>query len=225
MTGPDDRGHAEIEATYDMVARHYAAEYADDLAEKILDRALLSAFAEMVGRGALVGDLGCGPGFEARFLAELGLGVTGVDVSGGMIAEAQRLHAGVQGLEFVRGSLLALPFGDASLSGAVAIYSVIHLDAARRAQAYAEMARIVRPGGALLLAVHTSAAGFPAGSVRRLEEWWGHRVGLDGHFIAAEEVLARLDEVGFELTARLDRGPSTPREFLSQRAYVLARRR
>ncbi|PCC67673.1 Methyltransferase domain-containing protein [Nannocystis exedens] len=225
MTGTDERGHAEIEATYDAVARNYAAEFADDLAEKILDRALLSAFAETVGRAARVADLGCGPGFEARFLAELGLAVTGVDLAAGMIAEAQRRHAGVHGLEFVKGSLLALPFADASLAGAVAIYSVIHLDVGARARAYAEMARVVRPGGALLLSVHTSAVGFPAGSIRRLEEWWGHRVGLDGHFIAAEEVIAELGSVGFELTARLERGPSTPREFPSQRAYLLARRR
>ncbi|MDC0715558.1 class I SAM-dependent methyltransferase [Nannocystis bainbridge] len=224
MTGTADRGEADIEATYDAVAQQYAAEFADDLAEKIVDRALITAFAETVGRAAKVADLGCGPGFEARLLTELGLSVVGVDLSAQMIAEAQRRHAGVPGLEFVRASLLALPFGDASLAGAVAIYSVIHLEAAARAKAYAEMARVVRPGGALLLSVHTSAAGFPAGSMRRLEEWWGKRVGVDGHFIAADEVSAGLEAVGFTIAAKLERGPSSPREFASQRAYFLARR-
>ncbi|WAS97447.1 class I SAM-dependent methyltransferase [Nannocystis punicea] len=227
MTGTDDGGQAEIEATYDAVAQHYAAEFADDLTEKILDRALLSAFAEMVGRAAKVADLGCGPGFEARFLAELGLAVTGVDLSSAMIAEAQRRHPSVEGLDvdFIKGSMLGLPFGDASLAGAIAIYSVIHLEPAARARAYAEMARVVRPGGTLLLSVHTSAVGFPAGSTRRLEDWWGQRVGLDGHFIAAEEVIDGLERVGFSIMARLERGPSTSREFASQRIYLLARRR
>lgn len=225
MTDRDDRGQTEIRATYDAVARDYAAEFADDLAEKILDRALLSAFAELVGPAAKVADLGCGPGFEARFLAEVGLEVTGVDLSPAMIAEAQRRNAAVPRLELQVGSLLALPFANGSLAGAIAIYSVIHLDAAARARAYAEMARVLRPGGTLLLSVHTHAAGFPPGSVRRLEEWWGHRVGLDGHFIAADEVVAGLEGAGFELTAKLERGPSTSREFPSQRAYLLARRR
>jgi len=227
MTGTDDRGQTEIVATYDAVAQRYAAEFADDLAEKILDRALLSALVEMVrgAGGGKVADLGCGPGFEARLLAELGLDVVGIDLSPAMIAEAQRRHAGVPGLEFAVGSLLALPFADASLAAGVAIYSVIHLDRAARALAYAEMARVLRRGAVLLLSVHTSAAGFPAGSTRRLEEWWGQRVGLDGHFIAADEVVAGLADAGFELMARLERGPSTPREFPSQRVYLLARRR
>lgn len=228
MTGIDDRGQAEIVATYDAVAQRYAAEFADDLAEKILDRALLSALAEMVrlaGVEKRIADLGCGPGFEARFMAELGLAVVGVDLSPAMIAEAQQRHAGVRGLEFQVGSLLALPFADASLAGAIAIYSVIHLERAARALAYAEMARVLRPGGVLLLSVHTSALGFPPGSTRRLEEWWGQRVGLDGHFIAAEEVAAGLQQAGFEIAARLERGPSTSREFPSQRVYLLARRR
>ncbi|MBZ5712374.1 class I SAM-dependent methyltransferase [Nannocystis pusilla] len=228
MTGNDDRGQAEIVATYDAVAERYAAEFADDLAEKILDRALLSALAEMLRRAGVenkIADLGCGPGFEARFMAELGLEVVGVDLSPAMIAEAQRRHAGVRGLEFKIGSLLALPFAEASLAGAIAIYSVIHLERAARALAYVEMARVVRQGGMLLLSVHTSALGFPSGSIRRLEEWWGRRVGLDGHFIAAEEVAGGLEQAGFEIAARLERGPSTSREFPSQRVYLLARRR
>ena len=83
---------------------------------------------------------------------------------------------------------------------------------------------VTASGGALLLSVHTHADGFPPGSVRRLEEWWGHRVGLDGHFIAAEEVIAGLERAGFDIVARLERGPSTLREFPSQRTYLLARR-
>lgn len=223
MTGRN-AGEADIQATYDAVARSYADEFAGDLAERILDRALLSAFAETVGPAAHVADLGCGPGFEARFLAELGLEVVGVDLSPAMIAEAQRRHASAPRLEFKVGSLLALPLHDASLAGAIAIYSIIHLEPAARARAYAEMARALRPGGALLLSVHTHADGFPPGSVRRLEEWWGHRVGLDGHFIAAEEVIAGLERAGFDIVARLERGPSTLREFPSQRTYLLTRR-
>jgi len=86
------------------------------------------------------------------------------------------------------------------------------------------MARVVRPGGALLLSVHTSAADFPPGSIRRLELWWGHTVALDGHFIDADEVIADLATAGFSIDAQIERGPSTAREFPSRRAYLLAMR-
>ncbi len=218
----------DIRASYDAVASRYAEEFADDLTDKILDRALLSAFAETVrrtaGEGSRVADLGCGPGFEAQLLAGLGLDVVGLDLSPAMIAEARRRHLPDRHLEFRTGSLLALPFADAALAGAIAIYSVIHLAREQRACAYAEMARVVRPGGSLLISVHTSAAEFPAGSIRRLELWWGHTVSLDGHFIDADEVIAGLADVGFTIDARLERGPSTPREFPSRRAYLLAKR-
>ena len=219
----------DIRASYDAVASRYAEEFADDLTDKILDRALLTAFAETVrrtttGEGSCVADLGCGPGYEARQLAGLGLDVVGVDLSPAMIGEAQRRHLPHRRLEFRVGSLLALPFADAALAGAIAIYSVIHLGHEERARAYAEMARVVRPGGSLLISVHTSAADFPPGSVRRLESWWGHTVALDGHFIDADEVIAGLADAGFTIDARLERGPSTAREFPSRRAYLLAMR-
>jgi SAM-dependent methyltransferase len=220
----------DIRATYDTVAIEYAAEYEHDLDDKVLDRALLTAFTELVRRNTdvvtpRVGDLGCGPGHEARHLVGLGLAVDGVDLSPRMIDEATRRHGELPGLRFQVGSLLALPFADADLAGAIAIYSIIHLDRAGRQQACRELARVVTPGGTVLLSVHTSADGFPPGSVRRMDSWWGHSVQLDGYFLDADEVAADLGAAGLDITARLTRGPASPREFASQRVYFLATRR
>jgi SAM-dependent methyltransferase len=236
-----NEGLDPIRATYDTVARRYAEEFAGDLAEKVLDRALLGAFAEMArsravegfalgaphaaGAAELVGDFGCGPGFEAKHLADLGLAVIGIDCSKEMIAEAFRRHGHSPRLDFRVGSLLELPFADGSLQGAIAIYSVIHLQHDDRARAYREMARVVRPGGPLLLSVHVSAPDFPSGSCRHLDEWWGERVALDGYFLDPDEVSKGLSAAGFEVRARLLRGPCTPREFPSQRAYFIGERR
>lgn len=212
-------------ATYNAVAARYAEEFAADLAQNPLDRALLRTLAELAAPGpAPLADLGCGPGYEARFLASLGYAVTGLDLSPGMLREARQRHAGMPGLSFVEGSLLSLPFADGALAGACAIYSIIHLDPSERPQAYREMARVIRPGGALLLSVHTSAEGFAPGSCRHMQEWWGHAVSLDGHFIDDAEVSAGLAAVGFSPVARLTRGPVSPREFPSQRCYLLLRR-
>jgi hypothetical protein len=47
-------------------------------------------------------------------------------------------------------------------------------------------------------------------------------VSLAGHFLDRDEVGAELARAGFDTTARLDRGPSTPRELPSRRCYLLA---
>jgi SAM-dependent methyltransferase len=220
----------EIRTTYDIVAEQYAAEFEHDLDEKVLDRAMLAAFAELVRRSSgqatpRVGDLGCGPGHEARHLAGLGLAVDGVDLSPRMISEATRRHGEVPGLRFTVGSLLALPFADGELAGAIAIYSIIHLGRADRRQACHELGRVVARGGSVLLSIHSSADGFPPGSLRRMQTWWGHDVQLDGHFLAPDEVAADLADAGLEISARLERGPASVREFASQRVYFLATRR
>lgn len=218
----------DTRATYDAVARRYADEFGPDLADKPLDRALLSALAEMARAGGeatpLVADLGCGPGYEARHLASCGLAVRGVDLSPAMVDEARRRHAGVAGLAFEVGSLLALPFADGSLAGAAAFYSIIHLPPEARATAYREIARVVRAGGVVLASFHVSSMEYRPGMRRHLDEWWGERVSLDGYFLAPEEVRAGFEAAGFALAARLDRGPATAREFPSQRCYMVLRR-
>jgi trans-aconitate methyltransferase len=57
------------EATYDAVAAAYSAAFENELDTKPLDRALLTAFTELIGTG-IVCDVGCGPGHVTRFLAE-----------------------------------------------------------------------------------------------------------------------------------------------------------
>lgn len=226
---PVSRATEETRDTYDRVARDYAAQFSEDLADKVLDRALLSAIVELAGKAAesprpRLGDLGCGPGFEARYLAELGAEVIGIDLSPAMIGEAERRHAGTTGLSFAVGSLLSLPLSDRALDGGCAIYSIIHLPPEDRPRAYGELARVIRPGGPLLLSVHVSAEGFAPGSCRQLEEWWGHRVRLAGYFLDPDEVLGGLVSAGFTLLGRLERGPATAAEFPSKRAYLVMRR-
>ncbi|MHB1475503.1 MAG: class I SAM-dependent methyltransferase, partial [Dermatophilaceae bacterium] len=135
-------------AAYDAVAGAYDRQLGDELDGKPLDRALLTGLVELVGVGT-IGDVGCGPGHVTRFLAKQHPDVVGVDLSPGMIAIAcDRAPE----LSFTVGSMLRLPVADARWAGAVALYSVIHLTADERATAYSEFARVIHPGGWLLLA-------------------------------------------------------------------------
>jgi SAM-dependent methyltransferase len=117
---------AAIRKAYDAVAATYAERFADELSHKPLDRALLGAFVEQLpGGDGLIADVGCGPGQVARYLRSLDSRVMGVDLSPAMVAIARRSDPTV---EFLVGSILALPAGDSEWAGIVALYSIIHLD-------------------------------------------------------------------------------------------------
>ncbi|MFG3054271.1 class I SAM-dependent methyltransferase [Kitasatospora sp. NPDC048239] len=208
-------GHGRVQASYDTVAEEYRQRIGGELADKPLDRALLGMLAEeAVKNGAPVADLGCGPGHVAAWLAERGAQVVGIDLSPAMVEIARREHPGV---EFRQGDLLELPAADGEFGAAVALYSVIHLEPAELGPAFAQMRRVLRPGGCLLLAFHLGT------EVRHLDEWWGHEVEVDFHFLELEAVAGQLTDAGFTVQARLERA-NHPQEAETLRGYLLARR-
>ncbi len=81
----------DVRRGYEPVARAYREHLAGELAGKPLDRAFLDAFAERTA-GALILDVGCGPGHVARYLASRGARVEGIDLSPAMIDEARASH-------------------------------------------------------------------------------------------------------------------------------------
>jgi trans-aconitate methyltransferase len=87
---------ATVAAAYDGVAEVYAERFADVLDRQPLERALLSAFADVVrDLAGPVADLGCGPGYATAYLHRSGLDVFGVDLSPEMVADeaAAGVHA------------------------------------------------------------------------------------------------------------------------------------
>ena len=99
-------------------------------------------------------EMGCGEGFEARFLARSGFDVTGVDISP-TVVEKCRIDAEAKGLsiEFRLGDMTRLDFfPDRSFDLVVAVGSYHMLnDPKDRAKCMAEMARLLKPGGYLFL--------------------------------------------------------------------------
>jgi SAM-dependent methyltransferase len=209
-----------VQAAYNAAARAYHDQLGDELSGKPLERGLLAAFAELAGAGTIA-DVGCGPGHVTRFLAARDVRVAGIDISPGMIGVA-REHA--PALAFAVGSMLQLPAADGAWSGIIALYSIIHLTAAERAQAYREFARTVRPGGWLLAAFHIDSPDFAAGDVNHLTTWFGEAVQLDGYFLAPSDVVAGVEGAGFTVTATLIRSPQPAIEYPSRRCYLLAQR-
>jgi SAM-dependent methyltransferase len=208
-----------VRAAYDAVADPYRAAIGDELDHKPLDRAMLDAFVALVPGGPIA-DVGCGPGHVTAHLARAGVPVLGLDLSPEMIRLARTHHPEIP---FEVGSMTALTAADGAWGGAVALYSVFHLDAGLRDRAYRELARAVRPGGMLMVAFHVEAADHPAGSRLHLDTWWERAVDLDVYFLDPREEQARLADAGFELRARLDREP-VPGEYPSRRTSLVLRR-
>lgn len=206
--------HDGVRRSYDSVAEEYRARIGGELAHKPLDRALLGAFVEQAGADAVVADLGCGPGHVSGWLAARGVRVVGVDLSPEMVTVARREHPEA---EFRVGDLLELPAKDGEFDAAVALYSVIHLEPAEHARAFAEMRRVLRPDGRLLVSFHIGS------EVRHLAEWWGHPVDVDFHFLDVAAVGDALTAAGFTVEARTER-EAGPEEAQTRRAYLLARR-
>jgi len=113
-------------------------------------RRRLSEFARSLPRRARVADLGCGPGWYGALLRRRGFKVVGLDLSRAMLREARRSAAGV-GL--VRGDLARLPFARASLDGAWARNTYMHLPAGQLPGAFAELHRVLRPGARIALSL------------------------------------------------------------------------
>jgi len=97
----------------------------------------------------VVGDLGCGTGQFAEAVAPFVQRVVAVDESVAMLAAARTRLAGVENVELRCGVLEALPISDGSLDAAVFFLVLHHL--AEPVGAFAEAARVLRPGGRLLV--------------------------------------------------------------------------
>jgi ubiquinone/menaquinone biosynthesis C-methylase UbiE len=201
-------------ASFDAVAGAYAAKFSDELSGKPLDRALLSAFAELVPAGPVV-DVGCGPGYVTAHLASLGLDVSGIDLSPGMVEVARRAYPAVP---FSVGSMLALDLAHGSVAGLVAYYSIVNIPRSELPAVFAEFARVLAPGGVLLMV-------FQVGDeVRHGTEWLGHPIDLHVYRNQPDVVAGLLAEAGLSVRMTTVRQPDDDGVEVGPRAYLLATR-
>ncbi|QDB78887.1 class I SAM-dependent methyltransferase [Georgenia wutianyii] len=188
-----------VRRAYDALAEDYAALLPDTRAESALDLAVLDAFAREVAGPVL--DAGCGAGRMSRYLADRGCRVHGVDLSPGMVERARRDHPD---LTFDVAALTDLPFADATFGGIVLWYSTIHTPPAGQPEVLAEVRRVLRPGGSVVVAFQAGTGSRDlAPAYRRV----GHDVVLERHLFAPDDVAAWLAGAGLRETCRLVRRP------------------
>jgi SAM-dependent methyltransferase len=187
-----------------------------ELDAKPFDREQLTRFAGDVMQHGAVCDLGCGPGHVARYLRDSGADVFGLDLSPKMVAQARQLNPDI---EFREGNMLALELEDGSLAGIIAFYAIVNIPRESLPIAFAEMHRVLKPGGLLLLSFHIGD------EVIRPEELWGNRISMEFYKLQPERIQRLLTAAGFAIEDIVERDPYAPDvEFQSRRAYVFARK-
>ncbi len=199
----------ETRAAYDTVAADYAVQLRDQLEHKPTDREILATFArETIGP---VLDVGCGPGHVTHHLHQLGLDISGLDLSPAMVSTARALYPHIR---FEEGSMLDI--AQRELGGVVAWYSIIHTEPDQLPALFDAFHDALRPGGSLVLA-------FQVGDERRhIEHGYGHVVSLDAWRLPPERITQLLAEAGFSHIESTVRDPDST-ESVPQ-AYVRATR-
>src|SRR5882724_5509790 len=146
--------------------------------------------------GEHVLELGAGPGAATQELARLAARVTSLEYDHGLAAKlGVRMNGSKAAV--IQGDAATLPFADGTFSSAIAILMLHHLRSNElQDRAFAEIARVLRPGGVFL--------------AFEIPDAWLHRVGhIRSTFVPVDPATAspRLTVAGFShATIDLSRG-------------------
>lgn len=128
-------------------------------------------FAE-IPSGAKVLDLGCGAGLDSLLIAQRAGSVVGIDFSESMLELARSSAAvlGVSNVEFRQGDAERIQADDACFNVAI-VNGIFNLNPARD-EIFRELARVVRPGGAVFAAELILKHPLPPDVVPSNEDWF-----------------------------------------------------
>jgi ubiquinone/menaquinone biosynthesis C-methylase UbiE len=152
-------------ATYDQIAVEYAQRWLGRgaLAE------ITARFVKLLPSGAVVLDIGCGPGLDSERLRRAGLQVYSFDRSWGMLLEARR-HTGAP---LAQADMRQLPLSSASCDALWVCASFLHIPKRDAKVVLREFRRVLRPNGLMYIGVKQGQG----------EKWVTHENGLARFFV------------------------------------------
>ncbi|GGK57624.1 class I SAM-dependent methyltransferase [Haloarcula sebkhae] len=146
----------EVRRAWDSVSETYA-ERRDPTGS---DAALLDDLLERLAEAPTVLDVGCGDG--ARTLANLPSNSVGLDFSrAGLNLAAETVPES----RLVQGDVTALPIATDSVDAITAYHAVFHVPRDQHPAVYREFARVLRPGGTVLMTL-------PSGQFETVRRGW-----------------------------------------------------
>lgn len=147
MTASDNSHARIVDDQFSRQAAGFASSvalHADGVVALVVEAAAASAADRCI-------DLACGPGSVACGLAAHAHAVVGLDATGAMLDQARKLAAkrGLANVEWRQGSVYAAPFDAGAFDAATCRFAFHHFE--HPPAAFAEMARLVRPGGRIVV--------------------------------------------------------------------------
>lgn len=203
----------KIESMYDAVAKEWAEEFSGEHEKKPKDQEMLLRFSQEIGDRRPVWDFGCGPGNTAKYLSNLGVEISGLDLSEKILEQARAVHPEIN---FRKGNILDLEFENDSIAGVAAFYAIVHFTKEQAGTAFREVFRVLQPGGIFLFTYHIGE------ETLHIDEFFGKNVDIDFMFFTADFIFSCLKDSGFERIEIIEREPYPGVEYESRRAYVFA---
>ena len=150
------------------------------------DAALVDVLVEACPANPRILDVGCGDG--ARTLANLPAESIGLDFARHGLALADET---VDDARLLQADMQAIPLADDTVDGISAYHAVFHVPRTRHPAVYREFARVLKPGGRLLMTL-------PSGRFETVRRGW---MGGEMFFSAPgrASTLTQLREAGFEI--------------------------
>ena len=162
--GSASEERAHWAAAYDSTPYHDLPWFDPDPSPQVVEAVQSRFFAP----GSRVLDIGCGAGSNVLYLARSGFEAHGVDLSPGAVRAARQRAADAALTVHVReGDVLDLPFPESTFSAALDNGCFHTLPVDRRPDYVREAARVLRPGGSLLLSWIGRESTLPMGPPHR----------------------------------------------------------
>jgi SAM-dependent methyltransferase len=216
--GPDDRSY------HGATGEVFAARADGPGLNALHDR---PAVLDLIGpvSGQRIVDLGCGAGHYAAALSSAGASVVGVEGSESLVAHARARLAGNAACTVVRHNLEEpMHFlEDDSMDGALCALFLHHIS--RRGEVVAEVRRVLRPGGWLVVSTtHPTADWGRFGGSYFDERWIRRPIGAQGEAIEYQHlslstIVNELLGAGFTLDRMIEPTPSPALKDVDPKKY------